>query len=449
MAGYGMINRRTVLRGLGTTLALPMLEAMVPRTALGASAVDKAKQPVRLAFVYVPNGKHMADWTPKEVGADYTLTKTLEPLANVKGDFNVLTGLSHRKAFANGDGAGDHARALATFLTGCQAKKTHGADIRAGVSIDQLVAQQIGKSTKFASLELGIDPSAQAGNCDSGYSCAYSSNIAWKTENLPLSKEVNPRLAFDRLFSNGEPGETSEARAKRLRYHKSILDLVHGDAKKLNARLGSTDRRKMDEYLTAVRELEQRIARADKSESQVEGLLARPSGIPESNAEHIDLMFDILAIAFQTDTSRVATFVVANEGSNKSYAFLDVPEGHHDLSHHGKDEGKWAKIKKINHYHVTRFAHLLEKLKGMKEGDGTVLDNSLIVYGSGICDGDRHNHDDLPVLLAGKAGGQVATGRHVKYETETPLANLYLSMAEMVGVKVEHLGDSSGKLNLA
>jgi hypothetical protein len=448
MSGFGMIGRRTVLRGLGTTLALPLLEAMVPRTALGASVVEKGQKPLRMAFVYVPNGVHMQDWTPAEEGTSYQITKTLEPLAKFKSEFNVLTGLTHRKAFANGDGGGDHARALATFLTGCQAKKTHGADIRAGVSIDQLVAQQIGKATKFASLELGIDPSAQAGNCDSGYSCAYSSNISWKTENQPLSKEVNPRLAFDRLFSNGEPGETAEARAKRLRYHKSILDLVHGDAKKLTARLGSTDRRKMDEYLTAVRELEQRIARSDKSESQVDGLLARPAGIPETNADHIDLMLEILALAFQTDTSRVATFVMANEGSNKSYPFLEVPEGHHDLSHHGKDEGKWAKIKKINHYHVTRFARLIEKLQGMKEGDGTVLDNSLIVYGSGIGDGDRHNHDDLPILLAGKAGGQLQTGRHVKFENDTPLANLYLTMGDLLGAKVEHLGDSTGKLKL-
>ena len=448
MAGYGMISRRTVLRGLGTTLALPVLEAMVPRTALGASVAESGGHPLRMAFLYVPNGKHMQDWTPAEEGENYALTKTLEPLAGLKSEFNVVTGLSHRKAFANGDGGGDHARALATFLTGCQAKKTHGADIRAGISIDQLIAQQVGTETKFASLELGIDPSAQAGNCDSGYSCAYSSNIAWKTENQPLSKEVNPRLAFDRLFSNGEPGETAEARTKRLRYNKSILDLVQSDAKKLTARLGAVDRRKMDEYLTAVRELETRIARADKSESQADGLIARPTGIPESNADHIDLMAEILATAFQTDTTRIATFVLANEGSNKSYAFLDVPEGHHDLSHHGKDEGKWAKIKKINHFHVQRLAKFLEKLKSMKEGEGTVLDHSMIVYGSGICDGDRHNHDDLPLLVAGKAGGAWKTGRHIKLASETPMANLYLTMADLMGAKAEHLGDSTGRLKL-
>lgn len=448
MSGSWQIDRRTALRGLGTTLALPLLDAMLPGSALAASAGGaKSKLPLRLAFVYVPNGVHMPEWTPKAEGADYELPSTLEPLKDFKADFSVLSGLTHRKAFANGDGGGDHARALATFLTGCQAKKTHGADIRVGQSIDQLAATQIGKATRFASLELGIDPSAQAGNCDSGYSCAYSSNIAWKTENQPLAKEINPQLAFDRLFSSGTPGETAEAKAKRERYNKSILDLVLDDASRLQVRLGSVDRRKLDEYMTAVRELETRISRSDKLPPSQNGpKLERPEGIPESNQEHIELMLDIQALAFQTDSTRISTFVMANEGSNKSYPFIGVPDGHHDLSHHGKDTAKWEKIRKINHYHVSRFAHLLRRLKDAKEGEGSVLDNCMIVYGSGIGDGDRHNHDDLPVLLAGGGAGTIKSGRHIKFDDQTPLMNLYLALTDRMGVKAEHLGDSSGRV---
>ena len=448
MIESGRISRRTVLRGLGTAMALPWLDVMAPlrsATALGAEAVASA--PLRMAFLYVPNGVHMQAWTPKEQGADFNLPSTLEPLAPYKNDLCVLTGLTQQKAFANGDGGGDHARALASFLTGRQARKTAGADIRIGVSVDQLAATEIGRHTRFASLELGCEAGQQSGNCDSGYSCAYSSNISWKNESTPMAKEVNPRSVFERLFTNGKPGESAEARAKRQRYNKSILDFVRDDAQSLRDKLGTGDQRKFDEYLNAVRELEVRIARADAAiTSDAVAGFARPAGVPGDYGAHIRLMEDLMVLAFQGDVTRISTLVLANEGSNRSYPFLEVPEGHHELSHHGNDEKKHEKLMKINLFHVTQFAHLLSRLKGIPEGEGTLLDNCMILYGSGIGDGNRHNHDDLPIVLAGKAGGAIKPGRHIVYPNGTPLNNLYLSMLDRLHVKCESLGDSNGRL---
>lgn len=440
------INRRTALKGLGTALALPLLDGMLPAMAQAAPAAT-GKSPLRFAVLYVPNGVHMQDWTPATDGPDYELPSTLQALAEVKQDFCVLTGLTQQKANANGDGPGDHARALTSFLTGCQAKKTHGADIRAGVSADQLVADQIGRHTRFPSLELGCDAGAQSGNCDSGYSCAYSSNIAWKSETQPLVKENNPKSVFERLFTNGRPGESAEARARRERTQKSVLDFVRDDAQRLRTRLGITDQRKLDEYLGAVREIEIRIAAANKPvDLKAASALPAPQGIPSDYGEHIRLMGDLMALAFQTDLTRVSTFVLANEGSNKSYAFIEVPEGHHDLSHHGNDAAKHEKIKKINRFHIDQFAYLLKKLKSIPEGESTLLDHCQIVYGSGIGDGNAHNHDNLPVLLAGKGGGTITSGRHIRYDNGTPLNNLYLTLLEHMGVQAEHMGDSTGKL---
>ena len=438
------IPRRTFLRGLGTVMALPMLEAMAPAASLASSIVRPAA-PKRMAFVYVPNGANMADWTPKAIGTDFELPSILEPLKPVRDDLLVLSGLAHDKARPNGDGAGDHARASATFLTGCQARKTQGADIKVGVSVDQIAAAKLGKFTRLPSLELGCDRSKLAGNCDSGYSCAYSFNIAWKTPSTPMPPEVNPRQVFDRLFGNSLRGEETENRELRKRYHKSILDFVMEDASALKAKLGNTDRRKLDEYLTAVRELEQRIERSDQFAAERPDFEI-PAGIPRDNAQHMRLMYDLMALAFQTDTTRISTFVVAHDGSNRSYSFLGVPEGHHDLSHHGNDEVKKEKIAKINRFHMEQFAYFLNKLKGIKEGEGSLLDNCMIVYGSGIGDGNRHNHDELPVLVAGKGGGKFTTGRHVRYPRNTPMANLYLSMLDYAGVQTEKIGDSTGKL---
>jgi hypothetical protein len=443
------ITRRTALRGLGTAMALPFLEGMLPSVSQAAPAGAPAG-PMRLAFFYVPNGVHMQDWTPTAEGTDYVLPHILEPLAGLKSDFSVLTGLTQSKANANGDGPGDHARALASFLTGCQAKKTHGADIRVGVSADQIAADQLGRHTRFPSLELGCDAGAQSGNCDSGYSCAYSSNIAWKSATQPLVKENNPRSVYERLFTNGRPGETAEARARRERNQKSVLDFVREDAQRLRTRLGVNDQRKLDEYLGAVREIELRIAASSKpiDLTAVSGQ-AIPAGIPKDYGEHIRLMGDLMVLAFQTDVTRVSTFVLANEGSNKSYAFIEVPEGHHDLSHHGNDAAKHEKIKKINRFHIEQFSYLLGRLKSIPEGDGSLLDRCQIVYGSGIGDGNAHNHDNLPVLLAGRGAGTLTPGRHIKYENGTPLNNLYLSLLERMGVPAEHMGDSTGKINLS
>ena len=437
------ISRRTMLRGMGTAIALPLLDAMAPAMALAA---ERKAVPTRMAFVYVPNGKHMPDWTPTAEGDDWQLPYIMEPLANVKDRLLVLSGLAQDHARANGDGPGDHARALSAFLTGAQPFKTHGADIKAGVSVDQVAARRVGQRTKFASLEFGCDAGAQAGNCDSGYSCSYSTNISWRTETTPQAKEIDPKLAFERLFSSG-PGPAGSLREK---YRRSVLDYVLEDARDLKARLGVKDQRKVDEYLTSVRELERRVNGVADNTDGPPADFPVPAGIPKDYAEHIRLMYDLLALAFQGDLTRVATFVVANEGSNRSYKFIDVPEGHHDLSHHGGDEAKQMKIREINKFHVTHLAYFLEKLNAINEGERTLLDNSMVMYGSGIGDGNRHNHDDLPILVAGRGGDTIKPNRHVRYAKDTPLNNLYLSMLDRMESSVDELGDSNGRLdNLA
>ncbi len=410
-----------------------------------ALAAGATSAPTRMAFFYVPNGVHMADWTPTAEGSDFALPAILKPLEPFKEDLLVFTGLAQENGEAGPDGAGDHARALSTFLTGARPRKTDGADIRVGVSVDQVAAEKVGKATRFASIELGTERGAQAGNCDSGYSCAYSSNISWRSETTPMAKEVNPRLVFERLFANNQAGSYDASQAKRDRYRKSILDFVADDASQLQRRLGANDRRKVDEYLTAVREIEGRLVRVEKK-TEVHPDFAIPSGIPEDFREHIRLMGDMIVLAFQTDLTRIATFMYANEASGKSYPFLGVPEGHHDLSHHGNDKAKFEKIKTINTFHIEQFAYVIGKLKAIKEGDGSILDHAMVVYGSGISDGNRHNHDDLPVLMLGKGGGPIRTGRHLKFTGKTPLNNLYLSLLERMGAGVPNLGDSTGPL---
>ena len=438
------ISRRMVLRGLGTAVALPWLEAMTPL----ARAAEPAS-PRRLAFFYVPNGVHMPDWTPRSVGPLADLPAILRPLDGVKSELLVLSGLTQDGARAHGDGPGDHARSMASFLTGIHPRKTAGLGLKAGVSVDQIAAAHLGRSTRLPSIELGIDQSGQAGTCDSGYSCAYSSNLSWRSDTTPMAKEVDPRLAFDRLFADQfRPRESAQARAKRERYRHSVLDFVAEDARQLQTRLGATDRAKVDEYLTSIRDLETQLARGDKgSHVDLRGV-RRPTGIPRENRDHIRLMFDVLALAFQADATRVATFAFANEGSTKSYRFLGVPEGHHDLSHHGHDPAKQAKVERINTYHVEQFAYFLGRLRSMREGPGSVLDQSMIVYGSGISDGDRHNHDDLPIIVAGRGGGPLTTGRHLAFAPNTPLNNLYQTMLAVAGIPLPgaRIGDSTGLL---
>ena len=438
------ISRRTVLRGIGgTVLGLPFLEAMLSR----ATAAETAKPtpPRRMAFIYVPIGAHMAKWTPTAEGADYELTPTLEPLADFKNDVLVLSGLACDKARPNGDGAGDHARASGAWLTGCQPRKTPGANFQAGVSVDQVAASRLGDKTRLASLELGIERYRGAGNCDSGYSCVYEHTVAWRSPTSPLPTEVNPKLVFDRLFS-ARPNDPD--RLKRNELRGSILDTVLEEANSLETQLGGADRQKLDQYLSCVRELEVRIARTDKLPPvQVpEGTTTPPQVAPAVYQEHCRLMCDLLVLAFQTDVTRIGTFMFAREGSEIQYRNLGITEGHHECTHHRGNKDLIEKVCKINKFHVEQFAYLLGKLKAVKEGEGTLLDNCMIAYGSGIEDGSMHTHTACPTLLAGKGGGSLKMGRHLRYARETPVNNLWLAMLDRMGAPTEKLGDSTGVL---
>lgn len=442
------ISRRTLLRGLGTTVALPMFDAMAS-TRLLTAAEQEESPPLRMAFLYVPNGMHMADWTPSQEGTEYELTPTLQGIKKYRESFNVLTGLTLDGARAHGDGGGDHARSVAAFLTGAHPRKTNGADIQNGVSIDQVTAEQVGKATRFSSLELGLEASAQAGNCDSGYSCAYASNMSWRGPTNPVAKEIDPGAVFDRLFAGQTSKETRRAKTTREKYRKSVLDFVLEDAKSLHQKLPAVDRRKLDEYLYSVRDVENRLVGVERLEFTEEGVpdFPRPAGVPQDLAKHSELMFDMMTLAMQTDSSRILSFMFTNAGSNRSYPEIGVSEGHHESSHHGKSEHKQQNIAKINRFHVDRFAYFLSRLSQVRENNGkTLLENSMVVYGSGISDGDRHNHDDLPILLAGAGAGRIQTGRHIRYENGTPLCNLYLWMMRQMGAKAESFGDSTSEI---
>ena len=439
------LNRRTILRGTATGMALPWLEAMQP-AASAATENAGAVATNRAAFVFFANGAIMDEWKPKGTGADFQLGNTMTSLQRHKQDLLITTGLTQNHGRANGDGPGDHARSASCFLTGAQPRKTSGADIEVGVSIDQAIAKRIGNQTRLPSLELGIERGRHAGNCDSGYSCAYSSNISWKSPTTPTSKEVNPRLAFERLFGKKADAEVT---ARKNRYRKSILDFVSDDAQRLETRLSGHDRRKMDEYFSSVREIEQRIDRAEHLAPVEIPDMNLPEGVPTEFAEHMKLMYDIMIMAFQTDSTRVATFMVANGGSNRTYKEVGVKDGHHQLSHHRKDQKKIDQIAKIDRYLFDQFALFLDRLKQVKEGDSNLLDNSMILYGSAISDGMRHAHHDLPVLVAGKGAGTVKSGRVMEFEKETPLNNLFLGMGDCMGAGIKELGDSNGRIDLS
>ena len=444
-----VIPRRTFLRGLGAAIALPMLDAMLPTRAL-AGAIGGKKTPVRMAFMFVPNGAHMPDWTPASDGADFDLPYILQPLQAHKSELLVLSGLTQDKGWANGDGGGDHARSAGSWLTCSQPLKSEGSQIRAGISADQLAAAQIGKQTRFASLELGLEPGRQGGKCDSGYSCAYSNSISWRGEATPMTHEVNPRLVFERLFANELPKEAGEGVRRREIYKKSILDFVLEDARSLSAKVGGRDREKLDEYLTAIREIELRVAQAEKSVAAANPSVAAgyevPDTVPESFEEHARLLCDMMVLAFQSDTTRICTFMLANEGSNRSYRNIGVNDGHHSLSHHQGDRAKQMKIREINRFHMQQFAYVVSRLRAIPEGDGTLLDNSMLVYGGGLADGDRHEHTNLPLVMAGRGGGSILPGRHLRYAPETPMANLLISMVNRMGVPATSFGDSTGAL---
>ncbi len=443
------LSRRTVLRGLGSAISLPLLDAMLPVGRLASAAAPQP--PLRTMFFMVPNGAHMPAWTPATEGAGYALSQTMEPLAKHRESISVFSGLTLDGARAHEDGAGDHARSGASFLTGAHPKKTNGADIKNSVSVDQVAAQVIGSKSRFASLEMGLEGSAQAGNCDSGYSCAYSSNLAWRNETSPLAKENDPSAIFDRLFGNGDNVSQGKNRAARLERRKSVLDFVQEDATGLQKKLGMADKRKLDEYLYAVREVENRLVNSDKLRVGEDGIpnFPRPAGVPRDWSEHCKLMMDMAAIAIRTDSTRVLTFMMANEGNNRGYPEIGAPEGHHDLSHHGKSEEKQAKVQKINLFHMQHFAYFLDHFANIEEAGSKLLDNCMIIYGSGISDGDRHNHDDLPIIMAGKAGGKIKKTSHWRFPKDTPLCNLYLWMLNQVGVKADSFGDSKGILKLS
>jgi len=436
------LARRTFLKATGAVMGLPLLEAMTATKALAAP--NAAQTPNRLAFIFFANGAIMPDWRPTGEGKDYKLSKTLQPLAKVRDDCLIISGLAHDKARANGDGAGDHARCSGAFLTATQPRKTGGADIHVGVSVDQIAAKKIGTQTPLPSLELGTEAGRKAGVCDSGYSCAYQSNVSWRSPNQPMAKEINPKLAFNRLF--GMSLQDAKKKQDRNFYRTSILDLVADDANRLKKQLGKTDRRKVDEYFTSVREIEQRIGRAGSQKREIPKDFSVPDGIPREITEHIRLMYDILTLAFQTDSTRVATFMLANAGSNRRYSNVDIKGGHHQLSHHRNDEKIMAEIQKIDHFLVTEYSNFLQKLKSIPEGEGSLLDNCTIVYSSGISDANRHNHGDLPVVIGGRGSGKIKTGRHLNLKKETPMANLFLSLLDNMGASVDQFGDSTGRL---
>ena len=449
MSAKWHIQRRTFLRGVGAAIALPMLDAMAPSlgSVVSAATGTPAKSPRRMAFVYVPNGVTVPEWTPKAVGANLEFGRILQPLAPLKNYVNVVSGLDQKNGMPFGDGAGDHARACAAFLTGSHARKTNGRDIRAGVSADQIAAQKLGQETMLPSLELSCDAGTRMGSCDSGYSCAYQFNLSWRDESMPMMPEVNPKAVFERLFGDVGGGvDSQKARSRRSMFQKSILDFVREDAQRLQRNVGKNDRRKVDEYLTAVREIEKRVELAEKTSPRLPSGLQAPE-LHENFEQHIRLMFDMLVLAFQTDSTRVATFMMSHEGSNRPYGFLGVNEGHHEVSHHSGRQDMIDKITKINVFHMTQFAYFLDKLKSIPEGDGTLLDNSMIMYGSGIRDGNAHEHEDLPILLAGRGGGTITGGRHIKAPANTPLNNLLLSLLDRVGAGVDRFGDSTGRFD--
>jgi hypothetical protein len=441
------LSRRAVLKGLGATIALPFLEAMSPRSLFAGQVAATAKaMPRRMAVFYIPNGAVMDHWTPSALGRNFELPRILQPLAPFRNDLLMLSGLADAKAMSNGDGPGDHARAMSSFLTASQPFKTPGENIRVGVSLDQLAAQKVGRTTALPSLELGLEYGRQAGSCDSGYACTYSNTLSWRSPTAPAPKIVNPQVAFDRLFG-GKADEDSAASGQKALFRQSILDFVREDASRLTRRLGASDRSRMDEYLTSIRELELRLQKpAPALNADVAAGLQRPDGIPQNFREHYRLMADLLALAFQADVTRISTLIFGVEGSRRVFPEIGVLEEHHGLTHHKGDVEKIEKVAKINVFHAGEFAYFLGKLKSIREGDGTLLDNSMILYGGGCADGNRHSHFDLPVMIAGSGGGHFATGQHVGFERNTPIANLYLNMLDALGVDEPSFGDSTGRL---
>jgi hypothetical protein len=439
-----MIPRRTFLRGIGATIALPLLDGMVP--AMAAVGDSAAKLPNRLSIVYAPTGIIMDKWTPDEDGAGFQLKSILEPLTPFRDRLLMLSGLNQNEARQRpGDPGGDHSRASAVFLTGVHPK--YGAEVGVGTSVDQIAAKELGKTTSLASLELTLDPPALVGECDTGYSCAYKNTLSWLTPTTPMPMENQPRAVFERLFGDSNSTDPAE-RLARLRRDRSILDAVTRDVSRLTTGLTSNDRTKLTEWLDAIREVEQRIQIAEEQSSRELPTLERPAGIPSTFAEHAKLMFDMQVLAYQSDLTRVITFQMAQEGNNRSYPEIGIPDQHHPLTHHRYDPMKVEKVAKINTYHAEMFAYYLDKLQNTPDGDGSLLDHMMILYGSGMSDANVHSVQNLPIMLVGEVSGRIKTGRHLQYPKDTPLTNLFLTMLERLDVPVDNLGDSTGKLEL-
>lgn len=454
-----LIHRRTMLRGAGALIALPWLEGMLPRgvlssTALAATdtaATGIAQPTARVAYMFFPNGVHTAAWTPAVDAAGlWTPSPTLAPLDEFRKEISVYSGLRHRNAEANGDGPGDHARSAACFLTGAQPRKTAGDDIKAGRSIDQAIADELartGRATRLRSLELGSEPAMTAGNCDSGYSCAYSANISWKSDSLPNGKETDPRAAFERVF--GKSGEDPAEAAARMRSRRSILDGAVREAKRLAGELGASDRTRLDEYLDGVRALELRVDNDALAELDARRDIPDFGEGPIDLARRVDLLGEVLALAFRTDSTRVATLMVANEGSNRAYREVGVSAGHHDVSHHAGDEEKLAHFAAINRFHAERCAAFLRALARTRGEQGaSLLDSTIVLYGGAIGDGNRHNHDDLPILVAGGRSLGHAGGRVRACDKGTPLCNLHVGIARAAGADIAQFGDANGVVTL-
>ncbi len=439
--GRSSASRRAFLGGATTLLALPFLESVDPRKARAQEA-----RPLRLVTYYIPCGIHMANWTPSAAGASWELTPILAPLADVKEDVLILSGIANLPA--RPDGPGDHAAGTGTFLTCRHVFKTEGAGIQNGISVDQVAAAQIGQTTRIASMQLGLDGGDSVGDCDSGYSCAYARNISWASETQPLPKTINPEVVWDLLFSGFDPEASAEERAKEKLYRTSILDVVRGQATTLNGKLGTSDRAKLDEYMTGIRELEEKIQAIDTAPACAASDRP-PGGLPVP--EHARTMADLMVLAMQCDATRVISFMLGNAGSNRSYPFLDVPEGHHELSHHQDNPANFEKLTTIDTWEVEQLAYLLGRMKATPDGaDGeTLLDNSLVFFSSEIEDGNSHAHTNLPVIVAGRAGGAIASGRHVVYDGQPPMANLFTTMLNALGVEQDSFGDDgTGSLEI-
>ncbi|HET6424210.1 MAG TPA: DUF1552 domain-containing protein [Planctomycetaceae bacterium] len=433
------IDRRRFLRGVGVSLALPALSSLVPRTARAGAG----KAPLRMAFMSIPNGVQQDHWFPTE---DFQLNRTMAPLEKLKPHFQVISGLDHQHATAGRDGAGDHARASATFLTGARARKTAGSDIHVGISVDQVAAQKLGHLTRFPSLELSSDVVRNSGSCDSGYACAYQYNLAWSSAATPVTPETNPRLVFERLFGAGEPGERKKNYVIRQETERSVLDFVLEEANDVQRQLGVNDRRKFDEYFTVVRDMEKRLKAAEQFESVPDATAAAPPGIPTEFGDYMQIMYDMLWLAFHTDSTRIGTLLLAYDGSNRTFPQLGIAEGHHYLTHNQRSPELRQKVADIDQFYIAAFARFLEKMAVTEDVDGrSLLHNSMIVYGGAIADGNRHSHDNLPLILAGH-GGDLATGRHLRVKSQ-PMSNLFVSLLNRFGVEAKQFGDSTERLN--